>query len=105
MQEIIREEGDCLAIVTSNGLLVVLSCRAVCQQVAEEQAAGADIADAVLSSMQITAQPRLTALTAWVPVTKPSKKKERKEKDDVAVEEKVGDKKKRKVKFAEAEDS
>lgn len=103
MQEIIREEGDCLAIVTSNGLLVVLSCRAVCQQVAEEQAAGADIADAVLSSMQITAQPRLTALTAWVPVAKPSKKKERKEKDDVV--EKVGDEKKRKVKFAEAEDS
>lgn len=66
MKDIMKDEGASLAIVTSNGLLSILSCRALCQ-LASEGDACVDYSSAVQSSMQITAQPRLTAVVSWNP--------------------------------------
>ena len=101
MQEILQEEGHCLSVVTSNGLLVVLSCRTLCHLDAEN---GDDVSHALLSSMQITAQPRLTAVVSWVPSIKEDKQARapKRSQDDTARQDDVDDGKKR-VKFAPAE--
>ena len=77
MREVMQDEGDSLAIVTSSGLLTVLSCHALAQnaeQAGDREDGGdaSDIAHAVLSSTHISAQPRLTAVVAWVPALSPT---------------------------------
>jgi len=102
MREILREEGDCLSIVTSNGLLVVISCRAICQlsdAKDDKSNSEVEISHAVLTSDQIKAQPRLTAIVSWVQsASAPSKKRDQPERDK---EKDDADDGKKKVKFAD----
>ena len=71
MREAMQDEGDSLAIVTSNGLLTILSCNALVQssERGEQGEEETGIAHAVQSTTQITAQPRLTAVVSWSPFT------------------------------------
>lgn len=118
MQEIMRDEGDTISIVTSDGLLTILSCRALCHAAASQDSGEeSDLAHSVLSSIQTTAQPRLTAVCAWAPSPpkqegdgsftekKKSKKQLKKEREREREREREGEAEgaKKRVRFQEEE--
>jgi hypothetical protein len=73
----VATERECLTIVTSQGQLLVLSANRLEQlgmlsaesDTAEESDADATPESALLSSHQLRAEPRLTAMVAWNPAT------------------------------------